>query len=93
MIVDNEEYFELLLFVDFLFLSTVNEKMLDSNSAQRRQDLFQTSTGVGHQYRPGYYFPSTNFKVLIRFLRIVYIKLFIYLAGFYQSITRSITCS
>ena len=37
--------------------------MLDSNSAERRQDLFQTSSGVGHQYRPGYYFPSSNFKV------------------------------
>ncbi|CAF1605150.1 unnamed protein product [Adineta ricciae] len=36
--------------------------MLDSNSAERRQDLFQTSSGVGHQYRPGYYFPSSNFR-------------------------------
>jgi hypothetical protein len=41
--------------------------MLDSNSAERRQDLFQTSSGVGHQYRPGYYFPSSNFKVLFHF--------------------------
>jgi len=28
-----------------------------------RQDLHQTSTGVGHHWRPGYYFPSSNFKV------------------------------
>ncbi len=28
-----------------------------------RKDLHQTSTGVGHNYRPGYYFPSSNFKV------------------------------
>ncbi|KAK2163037.1 hypothetical protein LSH36_87g06000 [Paralvinella palmiformis] len=27
-----------------------------------RQDLHQTSTGVGHHWRPGYYFPSSNFK-------------------------------
>lgn len=27
-----------------------------------RQDIFQTSSGVGHHYRPGYYFPSSNFK-------------------------------
>jgi hypothetical protein len=37
--------------------------MLDSNTDPRRQDLFQTSSGVGHQYRPGYYFPSSNFQV------------------------------
>ena len=28
-----------------------------------RKDIHQTSTGVGHHYRPGYYFPSSNFKV------------------------------
>lgn len=28
---------------------------------QPRQDWNQTSTGVGHQYRPGYYFPSSHF--------------------------------
>lgn len=28
-----------------------------------RQDWNQTSTGVGHQYRPGYYFPSSHFHV------------------------------
>ncbi|CAF0916173.1 unnamed protein product [Didymodactylos carnosus] len=36
--------------------------MLDTGLNERRQDLFQTSAGVGHQYRPGYYFPSSNFK-------------------------------
>jgi len=28
-----------------------------------RKDLLQTSTGVGHHFRPGFYFPSSNFKV------------------------------
>ncbi|XP_060556411.1 stabilizer of axonemal microtubules 3-like [Ruditapes philippinarum] len=28
---------------------------------QPRQDWNQTSTGVGHHYRPGYYFPSSHF--------------------------------
>jgi len=32
-----------------------------------RQDWNQTSTGVGHKYRPGYYFPSTHFHVNITF--------------------------
>lgn len=27
-----------------------------------RQDWNQTSAGVGHQYRPGYHFPSSHFK-------------------------------
>lgn len=31
-----------------------------------RQDWNQTSSGVGHQYRPGYYFPSTHFHACIR---------------------------
>ena len=30
-----------------------------------RQDIHQTSTGVGHHYRPGYYFPSSNFKTVL----------------------------
>ena len=29
----------------------------------RRQDWHQTSTGVGHHFRPGYYFPDSEFKV------------------------------
>ena len=28
-----------------------------------RQDWHQTSTGVGHHIRPGYYFPDSEFKV------------------------------
>ncbi len=44
--------------------------MLDSNTAERRQDLFQTSSGVGHQYRPGYYTPSSNFKVLVLYFNL-----------------------
>lgn len=34
-------------------------------NSEPRQDWQQTSTGVGHHYRRGYYFPSTNFKVTI----------------------------
>ncbi len=30
-----------------------------------RKDIHQTSTGVGHHFRPGYYFPSSNFQVNI----------------------------
>ncbi|KAK3102684.1 hypothetical protein FSP39_013124 [Pinctada imbricata] len=30
-----------------------------------RQDWQLTSTGVGHHYRPGYYFPSSDFKTLV----------------------------
>ena len=33
-----------------------------------RKDLLQTSTGVGHHFRTGYYFPSSNFKVCRRIL-------------------------
>ena len=32
---------------------------------QFRQDWNQTSTGVGHHHRPGYYFPDTEFRVRI----------------------------
>ncbi|XP_013409529.1 uncharacterized protein LOC106173086 [Lingula anatina] len=31
----------------------------------RRQDLHHTSTGVGHDYRPGYYFPSSNYQPVL----------------------------
>ena len=58
---DNGNYLEEFLFGRFLHRHRIN--MLDSNLDERRQDLFQTSAGVGHQYRPGYYFPSSNFKV------------------------------
>ncbi|KAK6183852.1 hypothetical protein SNE40_002376 [Patella caerulea] len=30
-----------------------------------RQDWNQTSTGVGHQYRPGYYFPDSQYRSLM----------------------------
>jgi len=29
----------------------------------KTNDIFQTSSGVGHHWRPGYYFPSTRHKV------------------------------
>ena len=32
-------------------------------AAHVRQDWHQTSTGVGHHWKPGYYFPDTKFKV------------------------------
>lgn len=28
-------------------------------------ETFQTSTGVGHHWRPGYYFPSSNFQTVL----------------------------
>ncbi|CAD5124101.1 DgyrCDS12403 [Dimorphilus gyrociliatus] len=31
-----------------------------------RKDLHLTSTGVGHRYQPGYYFPSSNFKGVLK---------------------------
>ncbi|XP_041365951.1 uncharacterized protein LOC121380963 [Gigantopelta aegis] len=34
-------------------------------NSEQRQDWNQTSTGVGHHYRPGYYFPDSEFKTLI----------------------------
>lgn len=36
-------------------------------------DVFKTSSGVAHHYRPGYYFPSSNFKVSRVILRRIYI--------------------
>jgi hypothetical protein len=32
-------------------------------NADRGQNLFTTSTHTGHHWRPGYYYPSSNFKV------------------------------
>ncbi|XP_005105255.1 uncharacterized protein LOC101859880 [Aplysia californica] len=32
----------------------------------RRQDWHLTSTGVGHHHRPGYFFPDSEFKTLLR---------------------------
>ena len=37
--------------------------MDESYLADRGQNLFQTSTHTAHHWRPGYYFPSSNFKV------------------------------
>ena len=39
--------------------------MENTLTQERRQDLFDTSTHTVHNWRPCYYFPSTNFKVLI----------------------------
>jgi len=32
--------------------------------AMKTNDIFLTSTGVGHHWRPGYYFPSSNFTTV-----------------------------
>ena len=32
----------------------------------KTNDLFQTSSGVGHHWRPGYYFPSSRHQVIVR---------------------------
>lgn len=68
--------------------------MLDSNLDERRQDLFQTSAGVGHQYRPGYYFPSSNFKVcwFFRFISLFF-SMFALLARLYRSFAPSASIS
>lgn len=29
----------------------------------KNDDLFKLSSGVGHHYRPGYYFPDSTFHV------------------------------
>lgn len=29
----------------------------------KSNDLFQTSSGVGHHWRPGYHFPSSRYQV------------------------------
>jgi len=34
--------------------------------ALKTNDLFQTSSGVGHHWRPGYYFPSNRHGVRLR---------------------------
>ncbi|KAJ8298646.1 hypothetical protein KUTeg_022706 [Tegillarca granosa] len=34
-------------------------------NSEPRQDWNQTSTGVGHHYRPGYYFPNSQFETLL----------------------------
>lgn len=33
--------------------------------ADRGQNLFQTSSHTAHHYRPGFYFPSSNFKPVL----------------------------
>merc|ERR1712038_7321 len=41
------------------------QRSIASNMAEyTRKDIHLTSTGVGHHYRPGYYFPSSNFKTV-----------------------------
>ena len=37
--------------------------MQNTLTEDRGQDLFQTSTHTAHHWRPGYYFPSPNFRV------------------------------
>ena len=37
--------------------------MQNTLGEDRGQNLFTTSTGTAHHWRPGYFFPSSNFKV------------------------------
>ena len=37
--------------------------MQNNLTEDRGQSLFQTSTHTAHHWRPGFYFPSSNFKV------------------------------
>lgn len=39
--------------------------MQNTLTFDRGQSLFTTSTHTGHHWRPGYYFPSSNFKTVI----------------------------
>ncbi|CAF0873452.1 unnamed protein product [Brachionus calyciflorus] len=39
--------------------------MENTLTQDRGQNLFTTSTHTGHHWRPGYYFPSTNFKPVV----------------------------
>lgn len=39
--------------------------MQNTLTDDRGQNLFTTSTGTGHHWRPGYYFPSSNFKPVV----------------------------
>lgn len=40
--------------------------MKNTLTEDRGQNLFTTSTGTAHHYRPGYYYPSSNFKSVLR---------------------------
>ncbi len=39
--------------------------MQNNLTEDRGQNLFQTSTHTAHHWRPGFYFPSSNFKVTL----------------------------
>lgn len=39
--------------------------MQNTLTQDRGQNLFTTSTGTAHHYRPGFYFPSSNFKPVL----------------------------
>lgn len=39
--------------------------MQNTLTDDRGQNLFTTSTGTAHHYRPGYYFPSSNYKSVL----------------------------
>ena len=42
-----------------------------------RTDIHQTSTGVGHHWRDGYYFPNTDFKVYKMYRPIIYLNIIV----------------
>ena len=43
-----------------------NRQLAMATEALKTNDLFQTSSGVGHHWRPGYYFPSSRHQVRVR---------------------------
>ena len=49
---------------------------------QPRQDWNQTSTGVGHQYRPGFYFPSSHFHVNTESFFLIHLFFFLFFVFF-----------
>jgi hypothetical protein len=48
--------------------------MQNTFTEDRGQNLFQTSSHTAHHWRPGYYFPSSNFKVKLKIIYIINIK-------------------
>lgn len=58
------EYILFLLYCQIRHLYFEKKKMsFQETKNEPRQDWQQTSTGVGHHHRPGYYFPNSDFKV------------------------------
>ncbi|CAH1787255.1 unnamed protein product [Owenia fusiformis] len=50
----------------FQYTKQYRHSNMANDLAYKTNDIFKTSTGVGHHFRPGYYFPSASFQTLIR---------------------------